>query len=566
MIQPSDITLTDMFCGCGGSSEGARNVAGVQVKYALNHWELAIETHNTNHPDTHHDCADISETHPARYARTTGLIASPECTNHSLAKGQRRKNLNQQDIFQNKAFDPSASRSRATMWDVPRFAEIHRYEFIIVENVVDVRMWVMFEPWIQAMTSLGYLHECVYLNAQHAHGEGITGFAPQSRDRIYIVFWKKGNPKPDLAIRPKAPCTKCGTVEAFQSWKNGRKSGKYKTQYVYRCSVCMDVVVPYYFAALNAIDWTIPMMRIGDREANGKQPLKPNTVARIEYGLKKHGLKPTILDQRNASGPASQRIKAATDEPLNTQSTGYSSYLFSPFLFNMAFTHAQGDRSYGMDQVLPTQTTKGSLGIVSPFVIANRMNATPRGMEDLLPTITGRNNDLFLVATEQVFLPIHRNNSQVNGALDPLATQSTKITNSLIVPPAAMLTMRGSRSFADLTAAMGTQVAAGIQDWLVAASPLLTPYHGTHQASTVTEPTPTIPTRDSLAYLETRQKIEVDDCYFRMLQPSETARAQGFPEDYVILGSKDKQQKQIGNANPPPTMELLVARCVASLS
>lgn len=72
-----------------------------------------------------------------------------------------------------------------------------------------------------------------------------------------------------------------------------------------------------------------------------------------------------------------------------------------------------------------------------------------------------------------------------------------------------------------------------------------------------------MPTRDSVTLVDAAPKI--DDCFFRMLQPAETKRAQGFPADYVILGNKSQQQKQIGNANPPPTMELLVRRCVESL-
>lgn len=43
------MTLTDMFCGAGGSSTGAIAVPGVEVRVATNHWNLAIETHNTNH-------------------------------------------------------------------------------------------------------------------------------------------------------------------------------------------------------------------------------------------------------------------------------------------------------------------------------------------------------------------------------------------------------------------------------------------------------------------------------------------------------------------------------------
>ncbi len=555
LLQPSEITLTDMFCGCGGSSEGARNVGGTHVKYALNHWALAIESHNTNHPQTHHDCADISETHPARYQRTNGLIASPECTNHSLAKGHKRKNLNQGDLFNQKAFDLSAIRSRATMWDVPRFAEIHKYDFVITENVVDVRMWVMFDAWLKAMHSLGYRHECVYLNAMFAHGDGITGFAPQSRDRIYIVFWKKGNKKPDLDIRPKAPCPKCGTVEAVQTWKNGRKSGKYKTQYVYRCSVCTCPVVPFYYAALNALDLSIKMTRIGDREALGMKPLSTNTQKRIQYGLDKFGHVPTIIDQRNQHGSIGSRIRNAQEEVLNAQSTGYSSYLFAPYLVETAFaTSHRSGRTYGIQEAMTTQTTKESMAFVAPepFILANRDSSPARPLTGEIHTQTTTFQEM-LLAPAGSFLNVHRGTSKVSGLTDPLTTQSSVVTNSLVVP------IHGTARAKPSTAPLDTMMTTGHS------SLVLLPYHGTMNASRPSEsPTFTIPTRDSLHMVDARPQIE--DCFFRMLQPKETAMAQGFPTDYRILGNKSDQQKQIGNANPPPTMELLVARCVASLA
>lgn len=37
-------TLTDMFCGAGGSSTGALAVPGVTVETAMNHWARAIES------------------------------------------------------------------------------------------------------------------------------------------------------------------------------------------------------------------------------------------------------------------------------------------------------------------------------------------------------------------------------------------------------------------------------------------------------------------------------------------------------------------------------------------
>lgn len=78
MRKPSDITATDQFCGAGGSSQGAEE-AGVRLVMALNHWDKAIETHNSNFPHAAHDCTDISACDPRRYPSTNILITSPEC-------------------------------------------------------------------------------------------------------------------------------------------------------------------------------------------------------------------------------------------------------------------------------------------------------------------------------------------------------------------------------------------------------------------------------------------------------------------------------------------------------
>lgn len=161
-MKKSHLTITDQFCGAGGSSQGAMQLSkalggGIEVALALNHWKLAIETHSTNFPNTLHDCTDISACDPRRYPSTDILLTSPECTNHSLAKGQKIVKA-QLSLYDKGIIDPAAERSRATMWDVPRFAEYHNYNLIIVENVVDARKWVMFDAWLMAMHSLGYKH------------------------------------------------------------------------------------------------------------------------------------------------------------------------------------------------------------------------------------------------------------------------------------------------------------------------------------------------------------------------------------------------------------------------
>ena len=96
-FQHDEITVTDLFCGAGGSSSGLKQLDGVTVRQAANHWRTAVDTHNANHPEADHDCADISQVDPRRYPRTTLLWASPECTNHSGAKGVKR--TAQLDLF-----------------------------------------------------------------------------------------------------------------------------------------------------------------------------------------------------------------------------------------------------------------------------------------------------------------------------------------------------------------------------------------------------------------------------------------------------------------------------------
>lgn len=298
------ITLTDMFCGCGGSSQGAA-AAGIEIKLAANHWELAVATHNTNFPHTEHVCADVSQANPRRWPHTVMLWASPECTNHSGAKGVAQWD-GQDDMFDPHIPNEEAERSRATMWDVPRFAEYHNYRAIIVENVVDVRKWRLYDAWLHAMHLLDYEHRACYLNSQFFG-------APQSRDRLYVVFWKKQLRAPDLEFHPRAQCDRCGTeVDSIQSWKRDRTYGKYQRQYVYCCPICANEVFPFYTPAASAIDWSNLGRQVGDR-------LKPKTRERIRAGLEKFNNQAIVIETAYSQA---QNIRARlVTSPLMTQTT-----------------------------------------------------------------------------------------------------------------------------------------------------------------------------------------------------------------------------------------------------
>jgi len=194
-------TITDLFAGAGGSSTGATQ-AGVTVRLAANHWQTAIDTHQLNHPGADHDCADISQTDPSRYPRTDLLWASPSCTHHSRAQGKRRTTgpaefaPHRGRVEWGEVRQSEPDRSRATMFDVIRFAEHHRYDGIIVENVPEVREWPLYRWWLSAVTDgLGYREREDIVSAARCNQLGDA--APQDRRRLYVQFWRGSvAPKP----------------------------------------------------------------------------------------------------------------------------------------------------------------------------------------------------------------------------------------------------------------------------------------------------------------------------------------------------------------------------------
>jgi len=514
-MKNSYLTVTDQFCGAGGSSIGA-TAAGAELRLALNHWQLAIETHNSNFPQAAHDCTDISACDPRRYPSTDILITSPECTNHTLAKGKRKRM--QADLFGNGP-DPAEERSRATMWDVPRFAEVHRYNAIVVENVVDARQWVNWTAWLLAMRQLGYDNRVVFFNSMHAHP------TPQSRDRMYVVFWRKGNRAPDLDIRPAARCDRCGQdVSAVQTWKNGRRWGRYRQQYLYACPVCGNIVEPYYYCAASAIDWSLPCPRIGDRD----KPLKPKTLERIRVGLDKFGRQAMALDTSFGDG---DRVTLLTD-PMRTQTTRQTiGMAVPPFLLDSVHS-ARYDRHQDMvwsvigpDRTQISQNTK--VLIVPPFVADIRGENVPKGIDDPLSTMCASGNHHGLIVP-------YYGTGQASYIDEPLSTVTTIDRHALAVPPFIV---------GYYTRLSGQQAAVnGIDEAL-----------------------PTQSTQPRHYLVQPGDVPAVEDCGFRMLQPHEIQAAMAFPAEYVVLGTKREQVRQLGNAVTPPVMRTLLDRVIQSL-
>lgn len=182
------IRAIDLFCGAGGSSCGAR-MAGAKIVGGIDAWGTAIATFRLNFPDARTWQSRIEKLTAKSVASEAGridlLIASPECTNHTFAKGNRRDGEEQE-------------RSRRTAFEVVRFAKALEPRWIVVENVVSMRRWAEYQEWRRRLHSLGYFVNEVVLDAQD------FGVA-QARRRLFVICDRVAEPplpEPVMHITP----------------------------------------------------------------------------------------------------------------------------------------------------------------------------------------------------------------------------------------------------------------------------------------------------------------------------------------------------------------------------
>jgi DNA (cytosine-5)-methyltransferase 1 len=398
------LTVTDMFCGAGGSSIGVTAV-GASVRLAMNHWPVAIETHASNFPGIDHACVNVATSDPAYFPTTDILIASPECDAHTYAGGRKRSrqhpvlfDLDEKDRRKREA----EARSRATMFDVPRWTEYHNYLAVIVENVQEIFDWILVEEWLAMMAKLGYRWQICSYNSMFFGGGTFGPRSPQSRDRAYIVFTKERNHRPDLNFWPRAWCSRCDADrDAVQAFKRpDRFRGRYRQQYVYRCPTCNAEVLPYVAPAGSIVDWSLPCPPIGER----KRPLAKSIMARIRAYLERHSFDPALVPvthtSRNGKVEVGGQMPRSVLEPGRTQ-TAQPETAFAWPLVDTARRNATG-RS--VDLPLTTVAAEGNHhALVAPFIDTARANDLPRSVDLPLSALSSGNNH-YLVFPERGYI------------------------------------------------------------------------------------------------------------------------------------------------------------------
>ena len=203
------IRTFEMFCGLGGSSRGAAS-AGAVIAGGIDAWPLATEVFANNFPAAQVIASRVEDQDPSHVLEVTGqidlLLASPECTNHSCARGSRQK----------------CDESRDTAFEVVRYAGTMEPRWIVIENVIHMRAWSRYKELLEALRRKGYQ---VVEHVVDAANHGVR----QRRKRLFLLCDREAEPPSRIPKRPGSKLAATGILDRPGVWKrspldNGRRA------------------------------------------------------------------------------------------------------------------------------------------------------------------------------------------------------------------------------------------------------------------------------------------------------------------------------------------------------
>ena len=605
------LTWSDYFAGAGGSSSGLASVPGAHVQMAVNHWPLAIETHNFNHPNTDHDVANVARTDPKRYPKTDCAWFSPECTYWSVARGEKCDYDDEDlagDILDGEDDTPAAIearwRSRMLMRDVVRFSEHHGYKAVVVENVPDILKWGAFDQWLADMHRLGYKHKVVCLNSAFANALGMP--APQLRDRVYIVFWHGRYKTPDFNkwLRPQAICSNCRElVRGVFSPKPGkRRPMRYgrNAQYFYTCpkKTCDGAMAhPMVMPAAAAIDFSKPAEKIGEK----KRPIAAKTRARVAAGLRKYARPITATTAGNTFERTPGVRTRPVDSPLPTaHTTASESVAWAPGMLVPA-GGSWNDEATSVGEPMRTRTTRENEAFVAPPFLSALRSDRPRNtsLADPLNTVVADGSGhAMIVPPGAMLMPMEgRAGVYPRSPHGLMRAQTTRHQDALVVPPLVVPLRNNGVATPAHSDPLVTFAAGGTHQALVMRNNTARGDDG-QMSTPVGEPLRTLTTAghqslirwDHLMYaydtgnmtgvdepFKTQTGVEgdaligpdidVDECTLRMLDVDEIQLGMAFSGDYVLLGTAKRDKvRMLGNAVTPNAARDLAAMVMEAIT
>ena len=485
-------------------------------------------------------CYTLSPQWVTRGRRVGLLWMSPDCTHHSKAKGG--------------APTRSVRRRELAMvlvdrW-IPELGD-RAPRVVILENVEEFAEWgpldnkgriieaakgERFRTFVRKLRSCGYRVDWRELRACD-YG------APTIRKRLFMIARRDNQaivwPEPTHGA-PDSPEVLAGTRKP---WRTAAEC------------IGWSLPCPSIFASSEEI-----MARYGIRAV---RPLAENTLKRIAKGVVRYVLSnPTPFIVTNTSGHSPTDIA----EPLATQTTGNHHALVRPFLAHLNHTadYYAYFRGQDMDTPMSTITTSFGASLIQPFLAKHFGGVVGQPVDVPAGTVTTIDHHS-LCAAHMVKM---RGSNVGDAAGSPLHTVSAEGTHHALCTAHLQWDDFGNSIGAPCGEPVPTVMpGGGGKTALVSA--FLAKYYGQGFGCAADSPLHTVTTKDRFGLVTVsieRTPYVLADIGMRMLTPRELARAQGFPNWYVLEQTADgtpitktAQVRGIGNSVCPPIAAALAA-------
>lgn len=314
-----------------------------------------------------------------------------------------------------------------------------------------------------------------------------------------------------------------------------------------------------WIPARDIIDWALPSQSIYNR----KRPLAENTLRRIFAGLNKFCGLPFIAQFTQTRGTGEGGIRGV-DQPIPTITTKTEHALCQPFLVVLRRQGGELHPGKSIDDPVPTICAGANhIGLCQPFLVSrySQTRDTDARVHDLaqpLPTVTAQGGPMLV----QPFLTKFFGGHDAASLDEPLPTICANYEHYGLCQPFLVRYNGGpdrNESVENPLTTLDTSNRFGL------VQPYLVSFHGNDDAASLDDPLATLRTRDRFGLvtpelreiLDKGDEVYVLDIHFRMLQPHELAAAHSFPKDYEFSGGREDKVKQIGNSWPCKLSEAL---------
>lgn len=533
------LVVVDLFCGAGGVTTGIEQATDekgnkvAKVIACINHDDLAIQSHQANHPETLHFVEDIRTVNleklniqvveiRKRYPNAKlNLHASLECTHFSNAKGG----------------DARDEDSRSLAINLYDYIDVLQPDIVSIENVREFMSWG--EMGQRTRTKQGKTEYQIILNRRKSwhqlpyKGNEELYEQEEIKPALYPIHKKKGL----YYVRWVENIKKRGYDFDFRIL-NCADFGAYTSRIRYfaffikkDCGWKIDFPKPTHakspekhdaggmFANVsnNELEKWKPVREVLelDNEGNSilirKKALSERTLERIYAGLIKYvsgnnKCVDAFISKYYSGSPMSKNV--SIDEPAHTITTQDHHSLIQPcwlvkFLSNNAKTGI--NKGASIENPSPTITTQGRIAIAQcNFLSTYYKNGSNYSTDGPAPTVTTKDR-ISIINSQFLMNPQFKNNG--SSIENPCFTLIARMDKK---PPYLISTDKEG---------IGIEI---------------------YETDSPT-------TKKIKAFMA---MYGIYDVKMRMLNVNELKKITGFPKDYILKGNQAHQKKFIGNAVP----------------